>query len=150
MVPAVSLESGFAEVGAGAWLVGHAQPAACFGEAVRRRRKGWVVRDRGRLDAFLEGIIESGESSWMLLQNVHMPGVSQPMSLALALAQSLLKGRGAWRVHGGGFAGTTLNFVPQELVPAFAATMENSFGADCCFILDVRPEGPALVCKQLR
>lgn len=50
MVPAVSLESGFAEVGAGAWLVGHAQPAACFGEAVRRRRKGWVVRDRARLD----------------------------------------------------------------------------------------------------
>ena len=50
MVPNVSLESGFAEVGAGAWLVGHAQPAACFGEAVRRRRKGWVVRDRGRLD----------------------------------------------------------------------------------------------------
>ena len=104
----------------------------------------------GRLDDFLKGIIESGESSWMFLQNVHMPGASQPMSLALALAQSLLKGRGAWRVHGGGFAGTTLNFVPQDLIPAFIATMENSFGADCCFILDVRPEGPALVCKQLR
>ena len=104
----------------------------------------------GRLDDFLKGIIESGESSWMLLQNVHMPGASQPMSLALALAQSLLKGRGAWRVHGGGFAGTTLNFVPQDLIPAFIAAMENSFGADCCFILDVRPEGPALVCKQLR
>ncbi len=50
MVPNVTLESGFAEVGAGAWLVGHAQPAACFGEAVRRRRKGWIVRDRARLD----------------------------------------------------------------------------------------------------
>ena len=120
-----------------------------FDENERVLRQVRNLKD-GRLDAFLAGIIESGESSWMLLQNVHMPGASQPMSLALALAQSLLKGRGAWRVHGGGFAGTTLNFVPQELVPAFAATMENSFGADCCFILDVRPEGPALVCKQLR
>ncbi|MBR6023263.1 MAG: hypothetical protein IK066_12690 [Kiritimatiellae bacterium] len=50
MTGGVSLEGGFAEVGAGSWLVGHAQPAACFGEAVRRRRKGWVVRDRARLD----------------------------------------------------------------------------------------------------
>ena len=46
----VKIEGGFAEVGAGAWLMGRAQPAAFFGDAVRRRRKGWVVRDRGRLD----------------------------------------------------------------------------------------------------
>lgn len=50
MVGGVTVESGFAEVGAGAWLVGRAQPAACFGEALRRRRKGWIVRDRARLD----------------------------------------------------------------------------------------------------
>ena len=47
---AVKIEGGFAEVGAGAWLMGRAQPAAFFGAAVRRRRKGWIVRDRGRLD----------------------------------------------------------------------------------------------------
>ena len=105
---------------------------------------------QGNLDAFLKGIIESGESSWMLLQNVHMPGADQPMSLALALARTLLAGRGAWRVHGGGFAGTTLNFVPQDLLPAFISTMENSFGAGCCHILDVRPEGPAVMCRQQR
>ena len=46
----VKIEGGFAEVGAGAWLMGRAQPAAFFGAAVRRRRKGWIVRDRGRLD----------------------------------------------------------------------------------------------------
>ena len=46
----VAIEGGFAEVGAGAWLMSPAQPAAFFGEVVRRRRKGWVVRDRGRLD----------------------------------------------------------------------------------------------------
>lgn len=50
MEGAVTIEAGFAEVGAGAWLMGHAQPVAFFGSAVRRRRKGWVVRDRGRLD----------------------------------------------------------------------------------------------------
>ncbi len=50
MTQTVTIENGFAEVGAGAWLMGHAQPAAFFGKAVRRRRKGWVVRDRSRLD----------------------------------------------------------------------------------------------------
>ena len=50
MAPKVTIESGFAEVGAGVWLMGHAQPAAFFGKAVRRRRKGWIVRDRSRLD----------------------------------------------------------------------------------------------------
>ena len=46
----VTIENGFAEVGAGAWLMGREQPAAFFGSALRRRRKGWVVRDRGSLD----------------------------------------------------------------------------------------------------
>ena len=50
MADAVTIEGGFAEVGAGAWLMGRAQPAAFFGQAVRRRRKGWIVRDRSRLD----------------------------------------------------------------------------------------------------
>lgn len=45
-----SFENGFASVGAGRWLVGRAQPAACFGDCVRRRRAGWLVRDRARLD----------------------------------------------------------------------------------------------------
>ena len=50
MEGAVTIESGFAEVGAGAWLMGCGQPAAFFGQAVRRRRAGWCVRDRARLD----------------------------------------------------------------------------------------------------
>ena len=50
MAQTVTIESGFAEVGAGQWLMGRGQPAAFFGKAVRRRRKGWVVRDRSRLD----------------------------------------------------------------------------------------------------
>ena len=46
----VTIENGFAEVGGGSWLMGRGQPAAFRGTAVRRRRKGWCVRDRGRLD----------------------------------------------------------------------------------------------------
>ena len=50
MALVVTIEGGFAEVGAGRWLMGHGQPAAFFGSARRRRRGGWRVRDRGRLD----------------------------------------------------------------------------------------------------
>jgi len=47
---AVEIAGGFAEVGAGEWLMGRGQPAAFFGKAVRRPRRGWRVRDRSRLD----------------------------------------------------------------------------------------------------
>ena len=99
------------------------------------------------LGAFFSLIIESGNSSWMLLQNVHVAGSSQPLALALAIAEEMLKDRGAWRVHGGGFAGTTLNFVPNELTGEFVKRMESVFGANCCYVLDVRPEGAAMVLK---
>ena len=44
-----TIENGFAVIDAGAWLVGRGQPAAFLGEAVRRRRKGWFLRDRSSL-----------------------------------------------------------------------------------------------------
>ncbi len=50
MAVVVTIENGFAEVGGGSWLMSRGQPAAFFGKAVRRRRKGWFVRDRARLD----------------------------------------------------------------------------------------------------
>ena len=50
MEDAVTIEGGFAEVGAGLWLMGHGQPAAFFGKASRRGRRGWRVRDRQHLD----------------------------------------------------------------------------------------------------
>lgn len=97
------------------------------------------------LPAMFDCVIASGESSWMLLQNVHVPGAHQPLSLALALAAGMLRGKGAWRVHGGGFAGTTLNFVPNDMVDEFVGRMEAVFGEKACLVLDVRPEGAALV-----
>ena len=46
----MKIENGFVEIDAGSWLVGRGQPAAFFGKVVRRRRKGWIVRDRGSLE----------------------------------------------------------------------------------------------------
>ena len=99
----------------------------------------------GDTERVLEGMIQSGESSQKLLQNVNVAGRNQPITLALYIAESLLSGRGAWRVHGGGFAGTTLNVVPTDLTGEFTEKMNAVFGEDACFILDVRPEGGTVV-----
>ena len=99
----------------------------------------------GDMHAILDNIIASGESSWMLLQNLYPAGTNQPLSLALAMAAAMLRGKGACRVHGGGFAGTTLNIVPGDYVDHFVREMEAVFGERSCFVLDIRPEGAAVM-----
>ena len=102
--------------------------------------------DRNDLFAFMWEIICSGRSSYMYLQNVYAHNDDQSLSLALAMAEHMLTDKdGAWRIHGGGFAGTTLNFVPTSELKHFIDTMEAAFGAHCCHVLDIRPEGPAVV-----
>ena len=98
-----------------------------------------------RLDDFLAEVIASGRSSFMYLQNIYAKPESQSLSLALAMAEQLLAGKGAWRIHGGGFAGTTLNFVPTEELDHFRSQMEAVFGAGCCHALDIRPVGSAVL-----
>ncbi|MEG2597800.1 MAG: galactokinase, partial [Oscillospiraceae bacterium] len=61
--------------------------------------------------------------------------------LALFLAEDLLDGKGAYRVHGGGFGGTTQNYVPLALVDSFQSRMEAVFGEGCCHSLSIRPVG---------
>ncbi len=102
--------------------------------------------DRNDLFAFLWEIICSGRSSYMYLQNVYANPKDQSLSLALAMAEHMMLDKdGAWRVHGGGFAGTTLNFVPDKLLNQFIETMEGTFGEHCCNVLDIRPEGAAVL-----
>ena len=99
--------------------------------------------ESGDFPRFLQLILDSGHSSFEYLQNVYpvsSPG-EQGLSLALCLAQSVLEGRGAWRVHGGGFAGTTQNFVPDALLEPFRRTMEAVFGPGSCHVLAIRPYG---------
>lgn len=92
---------------------------------------------------FKEYIIESGASSYMYNQNVFatkQPDV-QPVSVALAVSESILKGTGAWRVHGGGFAGTIQAFVPNNLLETYKNEIERIFGTDSCYVLSIRPVG---------
>ena len=99
--------------------------------------------EEDRIGDFLQLIIESGRSSYMYLQNVYAPKTDQSLSLALCMAEQMLQGKGAWRIHGGGFAGTTLNFVPTEDVERFVKTMNRTFGESACTVLNIRPEGAA-------
>ena len=92
---------------------------------------------------FLSLVVESGRSSWMLCQNCysHTAIPEQGVSLALAMSENLLSGRGAWRVHGGGFAGTIQAFVPVDLMADFGFAMRRVFGEQSCHELMVRPLG---------
>ncbi len=99
--------------------------------------------ENGDFGAFKEIILDSGFSSYMLNQNVYTPKnpTEQKISLALAISAELLKGKGAWRVHGGGFAGTVQAFVPNEMLSEYKNTIEAVFGKDTCHVLIIRPVG---------
>jgi len=103
--------------------------------------------EAGDLPGFLALVNESGRSSSLLLQNTW--SVSNPrqqaIPLALAVGQELLAGRGAIRVHGGGFAGTIQAFVPEDRLEAFRTGMEALLGAGRCHVLHIRPQGGCAV-----
>lgn len=69
----------------------------------------------------------------------------QGVSLALALSEMILKGKGAWRVHGGGFAGTVQAFVPKEFQNRYIDTLEQVFGKGACSCLFIRSKGSVKV-----
>ena len=97
----------------------------------------------GDFDRFLQLIKESGHSSYMYLQNVIPAGrkENQEVAVALALCELYLAGRGAYRVHGGGFAGTVQAFVPNDMLEAFRAGIDGALGEGACHVLSIRPEG---------
>lgn len=97
----------------------------------------------GDFQAFLALEKQSGYSSYMYLQNVIPAGCTerQDMAVALALCQRYLQGRGAYRVHGGGFAGTVQAFVPLEMLEDFRAGIEAVLGRGACHVLSIRDEG---------
>jgi galactokinase len=99
--------------------------------------------ERGDFREFLRLINESGQSSWMLCQNCYSPkNINlQGISVALTASEALLQGRGAWRVHGGGFAGTIQAFVPDDLLPEYTARIERIFGSESCYAIHIRPYG---------
>ena len=98
----------------------------------------------GRTADFLAGICASGDSSFKYLQNVYttLNVEEQGLSLALAVTEGALAGKDcAWRVHGGGFAGTIQVFVKQELAADFCRLQDSIFGKDAAMLLSIRPAG---------
>lgn len=98
---------------------------------------------------FLGLVIESGYSSYMYNQNIYAQTkenfeskmAEQGVSLGLALSELVLRGKGAWRVHGGGFAGTIQAFVPNDLLDEYISTLEHVFGKGNCHKLFIRAKG---------
>ena len=98
---------------------------------------------KGDFETFKALTVASGLSSYTYNQNVFAASQpkSQPVALALAVSETVLAGRGAWRVHGGGFAGTIQAFVPLDLLEKYKAAMEAVFGEGACYVLAIRPVG---------
>ncbi|TGY64418.1 galactokinase family protein [Dubosiella muris] len=98
-------------------------------------------------EGFERGILASGNSSFKYLQNVFAASdpANQAVSLALAISEEALEGKGVSRVHGGGFAGTIQAFVNTDDVQAYKEKMEKVFGEGSCHVLKIRPEGGTIV-----
>ena len=109
-------------------------------QRVAKQKKALQEND---FETFLHLTTQSGHSSWMYLQNINPAGATkhQDVAVALALCDTLLKGRGAYRVHGGGFAGTVQAFVPMDLLESFKTGIERILGAGSCHVLRIRNEG---------
>lgn len=118
-----------------------------FGEN-NRVDKQTEALSNGDFEEFKKLVIESGYSSYMYNQNVFSAKapLNQPVSLALAVSEYILKGKGAWRVHGGGFAGTIQAFVPSDMLDVYKTEIEKVFGESACYVLNVRPVGGCEIC----
>ena len=119
-----------------------------FEENIRVEKQSAALAN-GEFDAFKDLIIDSGYSSYMYNQNVYTCKApsDQPVSVALAICSRILKGSGAWRVHGGGFAGTIQVFVPKCEADGFVSYMEKAMGEGSCHLLSVRGAGAICLAK---
>lgn len=106
-------------------------------EEDKRADKLAKAMENKNINECLKLINESGNSSYKYLQNVYSSSSLdiQPLSLALALSEKALNGKGAIRVHGGGFAGTILGIIPNDLLDEYKKTLENVFGKDSVTIV---------------
>ena len=98
---------------------------------------------KGDFKEFLKLVNESGQSSYDYLQNLYSTSAvkEQGLSLAIALTKHFLNGKGACRVHGGGFAGTIQCYIPTDLLADYKQMIEAVYGKDSCCVLNIRPVG---------
>ncbi len=113
-----------------------------FVDDTRRAQEAADALKKDDLKGFFDAVIRAGDSSWELLQNLYVAhSDNQEIPLALEMSRRMLAGRGAWRNHGGGFAGTILAFVPFDLLEGYRAAMDAVFGEKATTVLAIRPEG---------
>ncbi len=117
--------------------------AAHFYQENARVPKQVEALEKGDFEEFLKLVKESGYSSYMYLQNVIPAGYKehQDVAVALVVCEHLLDGKGAYRVHGGGFAGTVQAFVPFEILEKFREGIDGVLGEGACHVLGIRPQG---------
>jgi galactokinase len=121
-----------------------------FFEECGRVREAVLAVERGDTQRFLKLITESGHSSFEFNQNAYSIKTPdrQGITVGLAISQSVLRGLGACRLQGGGFAGTIQAFVPEELLGEYCAVMRGVFGDDACHILWLRVPGGIKIVKM--
>ena len=113
-----------------------------FTENLRAQEISQALKEKD-VERFLKLFSLSGRSSFVFLQNIYpsFSPLSQPASVALLAAEHLLGGRGACRIHGGGFGGTIQVFVPNDMAQQFCTEMEKITGEHSCHLLSIRPCG---------
>ena len=113
-----------------------------YGENRRVREEVQALRS-GDFQRFFTLVRESGRSSAMYLQNIIPTGstAAQELMVTIALCERILDGRGAVRVHGGGFGGTAQAFAPLDMLDGFRDRVEASLGRGCCHVVRIRPAG---------
>ena len=117
--------------------------AVHFFDDSRRAEEEKNALSENRFEDFIRLVNDSGNSSMNLLQNLYSckNPCEQAIPLAIMAGKRILGGRGAVRVHGGGFAGTVQAFVPCELVNSYITEMNRIFGDNSCSVLTIRPVG---------
>ncbi|MBC15748.1 MAG: galactokinase [Desulfovibrio sp.] len=118
-----------------------------FIEETERAQAQAEALSQGKIDAYLDLVNASGDSSWRLLQNCisTIRPDEQGITLALALTRRYLQGQGAWRIQGGGFAGTIQAYVPLDRLDSYISSMEGVFGAGAVLPLSIRKPGRELI-----
>ena len=116
-------------------------------EEDRRAKDMADALTKNDIDEYLKLVNNSGRGSFMYLQNIYPSGskIMQPVAVALKAAELPLKGQGAFRVHGGGFAGTIQAYVPNEMLTQFLEDMDKFIYPGCCKVLKVRKIGAAKI-----
>lgn len=113
------------------------------------QRAVWAAEalEGGRLAEFFGFINESGNSSAMLLQNMHSPKnrEKQELMVGIAVSRKYLNGSGAVRVHGGGFAGTIQAFVPNYMVNGYIRKLDGVFGEGSTMVMGIRKENGSII-----